>query len=91
MAKTPPLILTGKCYWASVVEPRAMFEPAWQVDLCLDEDTKPLVQEAGLKIRNKGDERGEFITLKRKVYGRNGLRKPVIVVDNKITLGIRKN
>ena len=77
-----PLYLTGKCYWASVVEPNNTFEPAWQVDLCLDEDTKALVQEAGLKIRNKDDERGAFVTLKRKVQGKNGPRQAPSVVDS---------
>ena len=62
-----PLYLTGKCYWASVVEPNSTFEPTWQLDLCLDSDTKALVEEAGLNVRNKDDERGEFVTLKRKV------------------------
>ena len=77
-----PLYLTGKCYWASVIEPNSTFEPAWQVDLCLDEDTKALVQEAGLNVRNKNDDRGEFVTLKRKVQGKNGPRSAPSVVDS---------
>mgnify|MGYP006404783189 FL=1 len=77
-----PLYLTGKCYWASVIEPNSTFEPAWQVDLCLDEDTKALVQEAGLTVRNKDDDRGEFVTLKRKVQGKNGPRQAPTVVDS---------
>ena len=78
-----PLYLTGKCYWASVVEPNSTFEPTWQLDLCLDSDTKTLVEEAGLNVRNKDDERGEFVTLKRKVQGKNGPRKAPVVVDSR--------
>ena len=74
MPPIQPLYLTGKCYWASVVEPNSTFEPAWQVDLCLDADSKALVEGAGLNVRNKEDERGEFVTLKRKVQGKNGPR-----------------
>ena len=77
-----PLYLTGKCYWASVVEPNTRYEPTWQVDLCLDEDTKALVQEAGLTVRNKDDDRGEFVTLKRKVQGKKGARQAPKVVDS---------
>jgi hypothetical protein len=77
-----PLYLTGKCYWAAVVEPNSTFEPAWQVDLCLDADTKALVEGAGLNVRNKEDERGEFVTLKRKVQGKNGPRTAPTVVDS---------
>tara|TARA_R110002020_G_scaffold82192_6_gene203549 strand:- start:1004 stop:1507 length:504 start_codon:yes stop_codon:yes gene_type:complete len=82
MAAIQPLYLTGKCYWASVVEPNSTFEPAWQLDLCLNEKTKVLVDEAGLNIRNKSDDRGEFITLKRKVQGKNGPRLAPKVVDS---------
>jgi hypothetical protein len=82
MPPIQPLYLTGKCYWASVVEPNITFEPAWQVDLCLDADSKALVEGAGLNVRNKEDERGEFVTLKRKVQGKNGPRQAPTVVDS---------
>ena len=82
MPPIQPLYLTGKCYWAAVVEPNSTFEPAWQVDLCLDADSKALVEGAGLNVRNKEDERGEFVTLKRKVQGKNGPRQAPTVVDS---------
>ena len=82
MPPIQPLYLTGKCYWAAVVEPNSTFEPAWQVDICLDADSKALVEGAGLNVRNKEDERGEFVTLKRKVQGKNGPRSAPTVVDS---------
>ncbi len=73
MAKPNELrIVTGKVYWASVIEPNTTFEPAWQLDLCLDDNTKKLAESDGLVIKNKGDDRGDFITLKRKVMTRTG-------------------
>ena len=39
--KYDPIMLTGKVYWASVVEPNTTYEPAWQVDMCIeDAETK---------------------------------------------------
>lgn len=76
-------IVTGKVYWASITEPNTTFEPAYQVDLCLDENTKKLVESDGLTVKNKGDERGDYVTLKRKVMKRDGeKRQPPRVTDS---------
>ena len=57
--KYDPIMLTGKVYWASVVEPNTTYEPAWQVDICIeDAETKAKLESIGLPIKNKGDDRG---------------------------------
>ena len=78
-----PRIISGKVFWASVIEPNTTFEPAWQVDISLDENTKKLAETDGLTIKNKSDERGDFVTLKRKVMKRDGdKRQPPRVIDS---------
>jgi hypothetical protein len=71
--KYDPIMLTGKVYWASVVEPNTTYEPAWQVDMCIeDADTKAKLESIGLPIKNKGDDRGDFFSAKRKVKKKDG-------------------
>jgi len=70
-----PIYLSGKCHYASVVEPNTTFEPTWQIDIALDKESKKLVEAAGLSIKNKGDDRGEYVTLKRKVLRKDGSRR----------------
>ena len=70
-----PIYLSGKCHYASVVEPNTTFEPTWQIDIALDKESKKLVEAAGLSIKNKGDDRGDYVTLKRKVLRKDGSRR----------------
>lgn len=71
--KYDPIMLTGKVYWASVVEPNTTYEPAWQVDICIeDAETKAKLESIGLPIKNKGDDRGDFFSAKRKVKKKDG-------------------
>jgi len=74
-------VISGKAYWASVVKPNTTFEPVWTIDVSLDEKNKSIVEADGLKVKNKKDERGDFVTLKRKVEGKNGSNNPPQVVD----------
>ena len=76
--------VSGKAYWASVCAPNTTFEPAWCIDVTLDEKTKVELESIGLNIQNKGDERGDFIKIKRKVMKRDGTeREAPTVVDSK--------
>jgi len=68
-------IISGKAYWASLIEPNTTFEPVWSLDLTVDEKTKKLVEKDGLKVKNKGDERGDFVTIKRKVMKKDGTKR----------------
>lgn len=65
-------VLSGKSFWASISSPNTTFEPVWQVDLALDGDQLNKAQSLGLKVKNKGDERGDFVSIKRKVNRRDG-------------------
>jgi len=75
-------IISGKAYWASVVSPNTTYEPVYSVDVCLDEDTKSLVESLGLTVHNKGDDRGDFVKIKRKVYKRDGSERPSPIVKD---------
>lgn len=67
----------GTAYWAAVVAPNTTFEPQWKIDVCLDEKARQQVEAIeGISIKNKDDERGDFISLKRNVEDRNGNKKP---------------
>lgn len=85
-------VITGKAYWAFVHEENKTFEHAWSIDIALDEANKAIIEADGLKYRNKGDERGDFITIKRKVEGKNRPNDPPEVVDHmKRILASEKN
>lgn len=75
-------IISGKAYWASVISPNTTYEPVYSVDVCLDEDTKSLVESLGLTVQNKGDDRGDFVKIKRKVYKRDGSERPSPIVKD---------
>ena len=75
-------IISGKAYWASVMSPNTTYEPVYSVDVCLDEDTKSLIESLGLTVQNKGDDRGDFVKIKRKVYKRDGSERPSPIVKD---------
>ena len=68
-------VITGKAYWASVVSPNKTFDVdgTWTLDVCnLDKKNIEMVKADGLTIKNKGDDRGDFVTVKRKVKRKDG-------------------
>lgn len=65
-------VLNGKAYWASVSNPNTTFEPVWTIDLSVDENNKKKAIDSGMAVKNKDDERGDFVTIKRKVTSKNG-------------------
>jgi|TARA_R110000803_G_scaffold11312_2_gene33902 hypothetical protein len=72
-AKYDPIMLTGKVYWASVVEPNTTYEPTWAADICIeDAETKTKLESIGLVVKNKGDDRGDFFSARRKVQKKDG-------------------
>ena len=73
--KYDQILLSGKAYWASVVEPNTTYEPAWQVDITVDEDTKQKLESIGLSVKNKEDDRGDFFSCKRKVVKKDGSKR----------------
>ena len=67
-------VLNGKAYWASVVTPNTTFDEdgVYSIDLAVDEENKKSAVAEGLSIKNKGDERGDFDTIKRKAKRKDG-------------------
>jgi hypothetical protein len=78
-------VLSGKAHWASVANPNTTFEPVWSVDLAIEGDELNKARQMGLAIKNKGDDRGDFVTIKRKVNRRDGTQNqaPALVDANK--------
>ena len=78
-------ILNGKAYWTQVIEPNTTFEPVWSLDLLLTPETLAIIKKEGLNVKNKGDERGDFVSLKRKVLKKDGSKKEApTVTDSKL-------
>ena len=75
-------IISGKAHWASVLAPNTTYEPVYSIDLELDDDTKSTVEGLGLTIKNKGDGRNDFVTIKRKLYNKNGDERPAPTVKD---------
>tara|TARA_R110002050_G_scaffold19319_2_gene55632 strand:- start:637 stop:1104 length:468 start_codon:yes stop_codon:yes gene_type:complete len=68
-------VITGKAYWASITSPNTTFDAdgVWTLDVCnLDKKNIEMVKADGLTIKNKGDDRGDFVTVKRKVKRKDG-------------------
>ncbi len=78
-------VIKGNAYWASIVSPNTTFDSdgVWSVDVAnLDEKNVNIAKEDGLDVKNKGDDRGSFVTVKRKVRRKDGnMNKQPEVVD----------
>ena len=78
-------VLNGKAYWASVVTPNTTFDEdgVYSIDLAVDEENKKSAVSEGLSIKNKGDERGDFVTIKRKAKRKDGsVNRAPDIMDN---------
>ena len=68
-------VLKGNAYWASIVSPNTTFDSdgVWSIDVSnLDEKNINQAKADGLDVKNKGDDRGSFVTIKRKVRRKDG-------------------
>ena len=78
-------VISGTAYWASVINPNTKFDAdgVWTIDVGnLDDLNKKKAQKDGLTIKNKGDDKGDFVTIKRKVRNAKGsLNRQPNVVD----------
>jgi hypothetical protein len=81
-------VISGTAYWASITIPNTTFDQdgVYTIDVCnLDEENANIASQDGLEVKNKGDERGDFITAKMKVKRKDGgLNTPPKVVDSKL-------
>ena len=81
-------VMSGTAYWASVIAPNTKFDAdgVWTIDVGnLDDLNKKKAQKDGLTVKNKGDEKDDFVTIKRKVRNAKGNlnRQPNVVDANK--------
>jgi hypothetical protein len=78
-------VMSGTAYWASVITPNTKFDAdgVWTIDVGnLDDLNKKKAQKDGLTVKNKGDEKEDFVTIKRKVRNNKGnLNRQPNVVD----------
>ena len=70
-----PIYISGKCHYASITEPNTKFEPVWSIQIEVDDNNRSVIESAGLPISNKGDDRGDFVTIKRKVARKDGTQR----------------
>ena len=78
-----PVYITGKCHYASITEPNTKFDPVWSIQVEVTDDNREVVEKSGLKVANKGDERGDFVTIKRKVHRKDGTQRTApLVMDS---------
>ena len=81
--------ISGTAFWAHVISPNLRFaerdgDGEWSIDVAnLDDLNKKKAQNNGLTIKNKGDEKGDFVTIRRKVRNKKGgLNRAPNVVDS---------
>ena len=78
-------VLKGNAYWASIVSPNTTFDSdgVWSIDVGnLDKKNTDIAKADGLSVKNKGDDRGDIVTVKRKVRRKDGnMNKAPEVVD----------
>lgn len=78
------MIISGKAWWAKVVgpAPKGKFGYEWSIDVCqLDAETIKMLKTEGVKksyFKNEDDERGTYITLRRKATRKNKIDKEII-------------
>lgn len=83
------MIINGKIYWAKVLgEPiQSNFDDyrEWSFDLTLDDTAMKTLADAGMDpavVRNNDDERGNFITFRRREFRKDGTAgRPFSIVD----------
>ena len=78
-------IFSGTAYWAKLETPQNNFDPTklqWSIDIGnLDDENKKIAQDFRMILKNKGDDRGDFVTIKRpsKRYNGQPNQKPNLV------------
>lgn len=83
-------MLKGKAFYAKVVgKPKPGYDKTkleWSLDVAIDADTKKTLvkQGVGEYVKNKGDDRGDFVSFKRAAVKSDGTAaKPIGVFDSK--------
>ena len=66
--------IQGKAYWASITSPNTTFDPVYQIDLAIDDETAEQLSAKGINV--KDDERGKIVKFKRRVNRADGTNNP---------------
>ena len=69
------MVITGKAYWAWVTVPNTTYEPAYTIDVVLEDEQADKLTEEGYNVKTK--DYGRSITIKRKVSKKDGTQRPV--------------
>lgn len=86
------MLIQGKSYWTKILGHPVVnkfddTKKQWSFDLAIDQETKTKLLDAGMrksKVRNKNDERGDFISFVRDATRKDGSPgKPFEVVDHR--------
>ncbi len=74
-------VVKGKAYWASVQQPNTTYEPEWAIDILVDDNNRAAFEADGVPIKNKDDERGDFVHIRQRVARRDGTQNdaPTVV------------
>ena len=74
-------VVKGKAYWASVQQPNTTYEPEWAIDILVDDNNRAAFEADGVPIKNKDDERGDFVHIRQRVARRDGTQNdaPAVV------------
>ena len=64
----------GKAYWASITRPNTTFEPVYQIDLAISDESAESFKREGITV--KQDDRGNIVKFKRKVSRADGNKNP---------------
>ena len=78
-------IISGTAFWAHVLTPNTRFDPdgEWSIEICnLDATNKKIAEDDGLSIKNKSDDRGDFVCLKQYARTRDGIPRGMPVKDS---------
>ena len=78
-------VISGEAYWAHVITPNTKFNPdgEWSIEVCnLDAKNKKVAEGDGLTIKNKDDDRGDFVTLKQYARTKDGSPRKISVKDS---------
>jgi len=84
-------VISGIAYWAAITNPNTTFDSdgVWSIDVTnLDKKNLAIVKKDGITLKNKGDDRGDFVTVKRRVRRKDGSlnRAPDLVDGQKRTM-----
>lgn len=72
-------VVKGKSHWAKLDRAVNAFDPSkprWSIDLQLDKEGIKQMKELGIPVKNKNDDRGDFVTFQKDQFLSNGQELP---------------